>query len=762
MPPIQFAPKRSRVARLSLALATLAAPVCILAKGPENTAGRPANSDSFPAPGPLRRFGKPLRIAPRMLNRRGEENYRGSLATICSWLLMATITIAQSTGGTESPGAVPQLVKFTGVLKEDLGHVRAGVVGVTFAVYKDQDGGSSLWRETQNIEVDSEGHYSALLGAGSGEGLPGDLFNSNEPRWLGVQIEGQPEQPRVLFVSVPYALKASDAATIGGLPPSAFMRAPQKGTNRDNESSASSKSAAVTPTLSGLGITDFLPIWTSSSTLGNSTLFEAVGKVGIGTVTPATTLDVRGAATVEGTTYSTGAVGIGTAPGAFELQMNAPNQLGEQIQGPAAGVGAGLQLQTTGTGGKGWELLATGRTSAQGTNKLNIRDLSTATDVFTIAPGGLVGINNTNPGTVLQVTDTNVPCCAVGTVLAADAFKVGTAVFGNVTGTTGLSDGVFGQIFSPVTGSAAVIGEAQGTSGQTSGVAGFNRSGGRSAAGIAAAEEASSGFTLGVSAVSDSPNGTGVLGLGQGMSNTGNSLAGCCAFGVWGDTKSSVFGDAALVGTADEGRAIYLQNNSTVVPTAFVFQGAANQFALQAGGNGGYCTIDSNGHLNCQGGTSTIAAVAGGARQVALYAMESPQHWFEDFGSGRLTNGATTVTLDPTFAETVNGALDYHVFLTPEGDCRGLYLSGKTAGGFEVRELGGGQSNVAFDYRIVALRRGFESVRLEDVTERMNNLNMSQPAAAPGGRFTPTTPPPAPVRVTPAKPVGTAQLNTQR
>jgi hypothetical protein len=674
--------------------------------------------------------------------------YRGTTATMCLLSLMATIAVAQSTSGSDSSGTVPQLVKFTGVLKDDVGHIKTGMVGLTFAVYKEEEGGAPLWLETQNVAADNEGNYSVLLGSTKTEGLPAELFSVNEPRWLGVQIEGQAEQPRILFVSVPYALRASDAATIGGLPPSAFMRAHEPGTGSENNSStastyssaASTSSAAVasgtaasSPKFSGSGTTDFIPIWTSSTTLGNSTIFEKAGKVGIGT----------------------------TAPGAFELVVNAPAQLGEQIEGPFAGVGAGFQLQTTGAGGKGWELLATGKGSAQGPSKLNIRDLSTAADVFTIAPGGLVGINNTNPGTVLQVTDNNVPCCAVGTVLAADAFKVGTAVFGDVTGTSGLSEALFGQIFSPVTGSAAVVGEAQGASGQNSGVAGFNRSSGRLAAGVTAAEEASSGVTFGVSSVSDSPNGTGVLGLGRGMSNTGNALIGCCAFGVWGDTRSNVFGDAALIGTADEARAIYLQNNSTTVPTAFMFQGAANQLALQAGGNGGFCTIDSNGHENCPNGFSETAAVASGARRVALYAMESPQHWFEDFGAGQLADGAATVSLDPTFAETVNGAVDYHVFLTPEGDCRGLYVSRKTASGFEVRELDGGQSNVAFDYRIVALRRGFESVRLEDVTERWNKVNTPLPAPAPGPRFTLPSPPPAP---RPAEPnvSGETRLNAQR
>ena len=54
-----------------------------------------------------------------------------------------------------------------------------------------------------------------------------DLFTSGEPRWLGVQalLPGEEEQSRVPMVSVPYAMEAADAQTLGGLPASAFMKA---------------------------------------------------------------------------------------------------------------------------------------------------------------------------------------------------------------------------------------------------------------------------------------------------------------------------------------------------------------------------------------------------------------------------------------------------------------------------------------------------------------------------------------------------------
>jgi hypothetical protein len=87
-----------------------------------------------------------------------------------------------------------------------------------------------------------------------------------------------------------------------------------------------------------------------------------------------------------------------------------------------------------------------------------------------------------------------------------------------------------------------------------------------------------------------------------------------------------------------------------------------------------------------------------------MHCMESPEHWFEDFGAARLKRGRAVVKLDADFAKTIRTG-DYCVFLTPEGDCGGLYIKSKRGGGFEVRELQGGTSNVAFSYRIVGRRR---------------------------------------------------------
>jgi hypothetical protein len=60
------------------------------------------------------------------------------------------------------------------------------------------------------------------------------------------------------------------------------------------------------------------------------------------------------------------------------------------------------------------------------------------------------------------------------------------------------------------------------------------------------------------------------------------------------------------------------------------------------------------------------------------------------------------------------------VFLTPQGDCNGLYVAQKSSAGFEVRELRGGRSSLTFDYRIVAKPLHDRSTKLPMVTLKAN------------------------------------------
>jgi hypothetical protein len=212
----------------------------------------------------------------------------------------------QSTAPTSGSATVPSLVQFSGTLTDLNDKPITGVTGVSFSLYKDSQGGVPLWSEIQNVHPDDTGHYSVALGSTISTGLPTNLFVSGESRYLGVRIEGQNEQPRVLLLSVPYALKAGDAETIGGLPPSAFMlAAPPPGAGPTEKADAISQGVPPAGAITGTGTVDFVPLWDTTSDIISSVIFQSgsgtTAKVGINTTTPSTTLDVKGGATVRGT-----------------------------------------------------------------------------------------------------------------------------------------------------------------------------------------------------------------------------------------------------------------------------------------------------------------------------------------------------------------------------------------------------------------------------------------------------------------------------
>lgn len=184
--------------------------------------------------------------------------------------LISFSAAAQCTTTTDSCSpVVPHLVKFSGILKP-LGYLPAnGIVAIRFVIYDASVGGTPLWQEVQNVRVDEQGHYDVMLGSAASDGIPLSLFVVGESRWLGVQplLPGQDEQPRVLLVSVPYAMQAQNAQTLGGLPASAFAR-------------VGSNSAATNTAVSNTTVAVAEPVAPSNSSASGSTKLDVTATGG--------------------------------------------------------------------------------------------------------------------------------------------------------------------------------------------------------------------------------------------------------------------------------------------------------------------------------------------------------------------------------------------------------------------------------------------------------------------------------------------------
>ena len=226
---------------------------------------------------------------------------------------------------------VPRLLRITGSVHDAEGNALSGIIGIKFALYKDANDQVPVWQETQNVQLNSAGRYSVLLGATNDEGLPLEIFSAGEARWLGTQPDGQAEQPRFLLLSVGYALKAADADMLGGRPASDFALAvnqdsisPQAASAVQSDPARLQIGAGTAPPLGvpgtpcssitsdGSGAVNQVSKFTSACNIENSALFESGGNVGIGNSNPAAMLDVSGAAVIRG--YLTSLGGEAMAP----------------------------------------------------------------------------------------------------------------------------------------------------------------------------------------------------------------------------------------------------------------------------------------------------------------------------------------------------------------------------------------------------------------------------------------------------------------
>jgi hypothetical protein len=273
---------------------------------------------------------------------------------------------------------------------------------------------------------------------------------------------------------------------------------------------------------------------------------------------------------------------------------------------------------------------------------------------------------------------------------------------------------------------------------------------------------------IGVHGVAD---GTGVIGEGR-TGVFGNSVGG--GNGVWGRSPqangvqgvsgsynaSGVYGQNNVGGWGVAGRTFGLLNSDRAAvlgeslrdpstPTSSPNGKAAGVLGYSETGYGGvfitgqagsnFPWVNSGGLrvvgeiVKTQGEYSEALPHPDGSQRL-LYAPLSPESWYEDYGRAQLVEGRAEVELDADFV-AVLGVDDgsYHVFLTPEGDTSGLYVSGRDARAFTVREQHNGTGSVEFSYRVVTKNKHRQPKRLAKLEEPEELIRPPQFGSQPTG-----------------------------
>jgi hypothetical protein len=212
------------------------------------------------------------------------------------------------------------------------------------------------------------------------------------------------------------------------------------------------------------------------------------------------------------------------------------------------------------------------------------------------------------------------------------------------------------------------------------------------------------GFSIDNDAVQGfSPNSTGLRGIsfgGQGVNAYSGADTGVTGVSASeGPSVPNTPNIAGVLGSSDRQHGVIGTSKTSVGVIGFSNNIGVLGFTTTPGALAGQFI----GNIQVTGTKAAVVPFPDGTHR-ALYCMESPDLWFEDFGTAKLKSGRALVQIDADFAKVIKPA-EYKVFLTSEGDCRGLYVRGKSAASFEVRELMGGKSSITFCYRIVGLRK---------------------------------------------------------
>ena len=534
----------------------------------------------------------------------------------CMILLASLLASAQQTGAANTTAVVPPLVRFSGTLNDANGKPLTGVAGVTFLLYKDDQSGAPLWLETQNVTADKNGHYTVMLGSTTSTGLPTDIFVAGEARWLAVHPEGQPEQPRVLLLSEPYALKAGDAQTLGGLPASAFVLAapPSAATTAASDSASATASESVTPattsdvTTSG-GRVNTLPLFSTATNIQNSLI----------TQTGTAAVNIGGKLNLFATGTATASAGKDSQP--LNLAASAFNSSTKAAVAPTFALQAESSGNDTAAPSGTLNLLYGSGTAAASETGLKINNKGQ----ISFAPGqtfpGVADLGGANAftgnqsvtGTVLAISSTSngivgASNSAGGYGVMGQANNVG--VYGLSTNGAGLegttSTGVAG-LFTAITSEGTLI------QGKTGGATVFTVDHGGNVT-------ASGAVTAGGTVTGNGPNAGsyGVAGSGPAAGVYGSS-ASSAGFGIYG-TSPNVGLRGEGTGTAGIGVDAHgsLVGVKGVATTSGGFSGAFGPGPVSVAGNGNYALVGDPG---CGSGYAGLGFTTGTLSHCTNYAL---------------------------------------------------------------------------------------------------------------------------------------------
>jgi len=607
------------------------------------------------------------------------------------------------------PTAVPRLVNFSGKATDDRQKPITGVAGITFSIYKGQYEGAALWIETQNVQADNAGNFTAQLGATKTGGMPLDLFTSGEARWLGVRVNGGQEQPRILLLSVPYALKAADAETVGGLPASAFVLASEvRGQSASTRTSIApvptSESIppppASTVTTSG-GILNALPLWTTATNVQSSAITQtgsgATAKIGINTAAPTTALDVHGGSVIRGT-FVLPATGTSTASAG---KVSQPENFVASSFSSATSTPVNQTFQ--------WQATpANNNTSNPGATLNLLYGLGATAPAQTglrIGPKGIIGFapGQTFPGTVNSVgfsapssdfTVSGSPVTGSGTlglswnIAPTSANTANAIVKRDIAG--GFSAGAISAIASVGDGSG-VFGVS--ISDGATGVSGTNTGSG----GIGVYGKGSYGmFALGVDIGSLAEGNVGVQGAGGQYGVYGGGSYGVFGFGdsygVWGETSG--FDGVHGLSHSNSGAGVVAINDAA----------SDGLFATSNGGFAGFFLgdVDVDGNLSKAGGAFKIDHPLDPANKYLYHSfVESPD--MKNIYDGNATldgNGEAFVPL-PEWFQTLNR--DFRYQLTCLDGFAPIYVAQRVQG--NRFKIAGGKPGMEVSWQVTGIRQ---------------------------------------------------------